>query len=133
MACRCQSTFLNTYILKQAEAFGDTENHNALKELNMFSSSYINVITKSTDGFEDLVDMVVENADEAHDHAEQSEDLRQDVANQHHAHQRIAVECVNPTSEVVLATHHLILMIDRANGIAAKPSPVGPRSPSGGL
>ena len=67
-----------TYVLKQAEVFGDRENHtlvqNALKKLNMLSS-YINLITKSTDGFEDLLDKVVENADEAHTHAEQSKDL----------------------------------------------------------
>ena len=38
--------------------------------------------------------------------------------------ERIAVESVNPTSGVVLATHHLTL-VGRANGIAAKPSLVG--------
>ena len=47
----------------------------------MLSSSYINLITKSMDGFADFVDEVVENADEAHDHAEQSGDLHQGVAN----------------------------------------------------
>ena len=63
------------FILKQADVMGDREKHHllqeALKKLNMLSS-YINLVTKNSDAFEDVLDKVLENTGEALTHAGES-------------------------------------------------------------
>ncbi|QDZ24888.1 cGMP-dependent protein kinase [Chloropicon primus] len=65
------------YILQQVEVLNIRDQHTLLQEsvkkLNMLTT-YINLVTKSSDSFEDVLDKVLENTAEANDHAVESKE-----------------------------------------------------------